>query len=242
MKNQHTLKLNADIGEGSAFDAALLPLIDAANIACGFHAGHALLMQQTVQMAMQYGVQIGAHPGFNDPENFGRKVLNVPANTIYSEVLYQVGALAAIVQASGGKLVHVKPHGALYNQAAQDKSLALAIGQAVKDYNPELILVGLANSPCIVWWKALGLTVESEAFADRTYLANGQLMPRTESGAVLHDTEAVLAQVQSLLQTGTVKSSIGEPVNIHADTLCVHGDNPAALALTQSIRVLLKGC
>ncbi|WP_105617403.1 5-oxoprolinase subunit PxpA, partial [Cronobacter sakazakii] len=160
------IDLNADLGEGCGNDAQLMPLISSANIACGFHAGDAQTMRESVRLALAHGVAMGAHPGFADRENFGRTAMQLPPETIYAETLYQVGALAAIARAEGGRLAHVKPHGMLYNQAAKDAALADAIAQAVKDFDASLILVGLAGSELIRAGARYRLATREEVFAD----------------------------------------------------------------------------
>ena len=177
------IDLNADLGEGGANDSALLQLVSSANIACGFHAGDAGLMVQSVREALKYGVAVGAHPGYPDRENFGRTAMDLPPETVYAQMLYQIGALAAIVQAQGGELQHVKPHGMLYNQAAKSPPLADAIARAIRDVNPKLVLVGLAGSELIRAGQHYGLTTRQEVFADRGYLADGSLVPRSQPGA-----------------------------------------------------------
>ncbi len=179
------IDLNADLGEGCASDSALLQLVSSANIACGFHAGDALLMQQCVREALKNGVAIGAHPSFPDRENFGRTAMQLPPETVYAQVLYQIGALAAIVHAQGGELQHVKPHGMLYNQAAKEPALADAIARAVRDADAGLVLVGLAGSELIRAGQRYQLTTRQEVFADRGYLADGSLVPRSQPGALI---------------------------------------------------------
>lgn len=167
------IDLNADLGEGCANDSALLQLVSSANIACGFHAGDAVMMLQCVREALKYGVAVGAHPSFPDRENFGRTAMQLPPETVYAQTLYQVGALAALVRAQGGELQHVKPHGMLYNQAAKDPQLADAIAKAVYDVDAGLVLVGLAGSELIRAGQRYQLTTRQEVFADRGYLADG---------------------------------------------------------------------
>ena len=177
------IDLNADLGEGCASDSALLQLVSSANIACGFHAGDALLMHKCVREALKNGVAVGAHPSFPDRENFGRTAMQLPPETVYAQMLYQIGALAAIVRAEGGELKHVKPHGMLYNQAAKEAPLADAIARAVRDFDPALILVGLAGSELIRAGQHYKLVTRQEVFADRGYLADGSLVPRSQPGA-----------------------------------------------------------
>ncbi|MDY1036378.1 5-oxoprolinase subunit PxpA [Lelliottia sp. CFBP8978] len=228
--------LNADLGEGCGSDAELLTLISSANIACGFHAGDAQTMRECVREALKNGVAIGAHPGFADRENFGRTAMNVSAETIYAQMLYQIGALHAITRAEGGQLRHVKPHGALYNQAAKDPALAEAIARAVHDVDPGLILVGLAGSALIHAGQRAGLITREEVFADRGYQADGRLVPRTEPGALIADEEHALAQTLEMVLRGRVKSLSGEWATVQAQTVCLHGDGEHALAFARRLR------
>jgi UPF0271 protein len=230
------IDLNADLGEGSPHDEALLQLVSSANIACGFHAGDASTMRQSVRWALQYGVAIGAHPSFPDRENFGRSAMNLPADTVYAQILYQVGALAAIAKAEGGALHHVKPHGMLYNQAAREPALAEAIAHAVRAQDSNLVLVGLAGSELIRAGKAAGLATREEVFADRGYQADGSLVPRSQPGALLDSDEAALAQSLEMVLRQRVQAITGEWVALRADTLCLHGDGPHALAYAQALR------
>ena len=230
------IDLNADLGEGGANDSALLQLVSSANIACGFHAGDAGLMVQSVREALKYGVAVGAHPGYPDRENFGRTAMDLPPETVYAQTLYQIGALAAIVQAQGGELQHVKPHGMLYNQAAKDADLADAIARAVRDCNPQLILVGLAGSQLIRAGERLGLTTRQEVFADRGYMPDGSLVPRTQAGALITDEAKALAQTLEMVRAGRVIAVDGTPANVQADTVCLHGDGEHALQFARRLR------
>lgn len=228
--------LNADLGEGCGNDRALLQLVSSANIACGFHAGDAQTMRQSVLWALEYGVAIGAHPSFPDRENFGRTRMQLPAETVYAQMIYQIGALQAIARSEGGKLVHVKPHGMLYNQSAQEPELAEAIARAVKAIDPHLVLVGLANSESIRAGQALGLTTREEVFADRGYQADGSLVPRSQPGALVESDQQAIAQTLSMIQQGQVQSLSGEWVRVKADTVCLHGDGAHALAFAAQLR------
>lgn len=234
------IDLNADLGEGCGSDEALLALISSANIACGWHAGDASTMLQTVQWALAKGVAIGAHPSYPDRENFGRTEMQRDPRDIYADVLYQVGALAAIVKAQGGRLAHVKAHGALYNQAARDRTQAQAIVDAVRDFDPRLTFFGLAGSVMIELAREAGLTVKQEVFADRGYNPDGSLVRRGTPGALLDDEEAVLSQTLSMVREGKVRAIDGQWVPIQADTVCLHGDGPHALAFAQRIRDRLR--
>lgn len=228
--------LNADLGEGCDNDQALLQLVSSANIACGFHAGDAQTMLQSVRWALQYGVAIGAHPSFPDRENFGRTAMQLPPETVYAQVVYQLGALAAIARAEGGKMVHVKPHGMLYNQAATDPALADAIAHAVHSVDPALKLVGLAGSELIRAGERLGLATSQEVFADRRYQSSGNLVPRSQPDALIESDELALQQTLMMVQQQIVVSREGGAVPVQADTVCLHGDGEHALAFARSLR------
>ncbi|WP_406643036.1 5-oxoprolinase subunit PxpA [Pectobacterium brasiliense] len=230
------IDLNADLGEGSENDEALLKLVTSANIACGFHAGDAQTMRQSVRWGIGYGVALGAHPSFPDRENFGRKAMNVPTEIVFAQVVYQLGALSAIVAAEGGTLSHVKPHGMLYNQAACEPALADAIAKAVKVVNPALRLVGLAGSELIRAGQRLGLETRQEVFADRCYLPDGSLVPRTQAGALINSDELALAQTLEMIQRQRVRAIDGSWVNVQADTVCIHGDGQHALLFARKLR------
>lgn len=228
--------LNADLGEGGGSDRQLLQLVSSANIACGFHAGDAQTMLQSVRWALESGVAIGAHPSFPDRENFGRSAMQLPPETVYAQVIYQVGALKALAESEGGRLAHVKPHGMLYNQAAQDPQLADAIARAVKAVDPTLILVGLANSESIRAAERLGLTARQEVFADRAYQADGSLVPRSQPGAMIESDMQAISQTLSMVQQGKVRSISGEEVAVRADSVCLHGDGAHALEFASRLR------
>ncbi|EFF0798204.1 5-oxoprolinase subunit PxpA [Escherichia albertii] len=230
------IDLNADLGEGCASDAELLTLISSANIACGFHAGDAQTMLVSVREALKNGVAIGAHPGFPDRENFGRSTMQLTPETVYAQTLYQIGALAAIARAAGDVMRHVKPHGMLYNQAAKDAQLADAIARAVYACDPTLILVGLAGSELIRAGARYGLTTREEVFADRGYLADGSLVPRSQPGALIENEEQALMQTLEMVQNGRVKSISGEWAKVTAQTICLHGDGEHALAFARRLR------
>ena len=235
------IDLNADLGEGCGSDEALLDLVSSANIACGWHAGGASAMRECVRWAVEKGVAIGAHPSFNDPENFGRKEMDIPASDIYAGVLYQLGALAAIARAEGGRIAHVKPHGALYNQAAKDRTIADAIVSAVHDFDASLLIFGLANSGLVDATRRAGMEAIEEVFADRGYRSDGSLVPRKDPGALLDDEEAVLERTLRMAKEQRVQSISGEWVPINAQTVCLHGDGAHALAFARRIRGALEG-
>ena len=222
--------LNCDLGESFGRyelgeDAHMMALISSANIACGFHAGDPNVMAHTVSLAKQHGVSIGAHPGYPDLQGFGRRSLGMTPQEIAYSVCYQIGALEAFARVAGDRVVHVKPHGSLYNLASQDTAAARAIAQAVSAYNPDLVLVGLAGSELIRAGQGAGLRVAHEGFPDRVYLPDGQLMPRSQPGAVITDSESIAENALRLVKEGI---ALGGEV-IRVNTLCLHGDNPGAV-------------
>ncbi|MDR4890296.1 5-oxoprolinase subunit PxpA [Fredinandcohnia sp. QZ13] len=235
-----TIDLNCDLGESfGAYkignDEQVLPHISSANIACGFHAGDPHVMSQTVQLAKKYDVAIGAHPGFQDLVGFGRRAMAVSPSDVYDLVIYQIGALSAFCQVHDVKLTHVKPHGALYNMAAVDTSLAEAIAKAIANFDPTLVLYGLAGSKLIEAGEKYGLHAVSEVFADRTYQPDGTLTQRTEPNAVIHDSNQSIKQVLQMVKEQTVQTITGEVIPIKADSICVHGDNIHAIQFVQRL-------
>ena len=234
------IDLNCDMGEGMDNDALLMPLISSANIACGYHAGDDSIMRATVALAKQSGVSIGAHPGFADRENFGRTEMQLSQNELYQLVWDQIILLQNIAQASDTSLHHVKPHGALYNMAARDASMARVICQAVKEIDASLILYGLSGSHLISEAQAIGLRTASEVFADRTYQDNGSLTPRSQDGALIHDQAGSLKQVLQMIQEQTVTSLTGKTIALRSETICIHGDGPHALSFAQQINTALQ--
>lgn len=232
---QRSVDFNADLGEGGD-DAALLPHLSSASIACGWHAGDPASMQRSVALCLQHGVAIGAHPSFDDREGFGRRVLETSPEAVYTEVLFQVGALHAFVRAAGARLHHVKPHGALYNLAAREAGIAEALAHAVRDFDGGLVLYGLANSASTRAGDAIGLRVAHEAFAERRYEPDGSLTPRTQPDASIHDVDLAAQQVAQMLTAGVVTARGGGAVPIRADTLCLHGDRPAAALFAAKLR------
>ena len=232
-----SVDLNADVGEGqAAVEAALLPLVTSANVACGLHAGGPATMRATVALALRHGVAIGAHPGFDDREGFGRRPMHLRADEIVDLVLYQLGALEAIARAEGAALRHVKPHGALYNQAEADQALAIAIIAGIRAFDATLRLVGRAGSAMQGAAQALRHPFTAEAFADRRYRSDGSLLPRSDPQAVLVDPDAVADQVRSLVTDGEVLASDGTRVTVAFETLCLHGDTPGSAALAARVR------
>lgn len=230
------IDLNCDLGEGIGNDALIMPYITSANIACGFHAGDEASMRETLRLAKQHGVQAGAHPGWPDQANFGRNDMHLPEEQVFEIITEQVQSLARLARAEGIKLHHVKPHGALYNQAATDPSLAATIARAVKAISAELILIGLAGSALPAAGLEQGLRVFHEAFPDRAYLPDGQLMPRSQPNAVLGEPKQVAANALHLAREGI---RFGGRV-IRPDTLCLHGDNPAAVENARLVRQRLQ--
>ena len=238
------MDINSDMGEGFGAwdmgnDALLLDYITSTNIACGWHAGDPARMKKLVEMASKKGVRIGAHPGLPDLEGFGRREMAISEQDAYNYVLYQAGALKAFVDAIGNKLHHVKPHGALYNQAAKDIKLARGIAQAVKDLGSKVILYGLAGSCLIDAAKELNVPVWQEVFADRRYTKEGFLVPRTQAGAVIEDESDALNQAIYFSKNGKVTAIDGSEIKIQADTLCIHGDNPHAVEFAKRIKAAL---
>ncbi|PTU65547.1 LamB/YcsF family protein [Chromobacterium sp. Panama] len=234
------IDLNADIGEGCGDDAAIMDQVSSVNIACGWHAGDAEQMWLAVQAAARRGVALGAHPGFPDREHFGRRTMQRAPERVYQDVLYQVGALAAMAKAAGTRLRHVKPHGALYNQAARDPALADAVARAVRDWDPELRLVGLAGGESGRAARRHGLQAVEEVFADRAYLADGSLAPRGTPGAVIEDAEQALRQTLDLVLRGRVACLDGGELALRADSVCLHGDGAHALHFAWLLRQRLE--
>jgi len=218
------IDINCDMGENIGNDEDIMPYITSANIACGFHAGDSKTMQATVRLAKKYGVAVGAHPSWLDVEGFGRREMTLPPDEVEALILYQIGALSAIAKAEGVELIHVKPHGAIYNQAAKDKELANAIARAVKSFSGDLVLVGLAGSGLIEAGLEVGLKVMNEGFPDRNYNLDGTLVSRKESHAIIESPDEVAAHALELIQNGIL---FGEK-RVHVDTLCLHGDHPRA--------------
>lgn len=236
--------LNCDLGESFGaykigMDEDVLQYISSANVACGWHAGDSMVMEKTVELAKKNGVAVGAHPGFPDLVGFGRRNLNASPAEVKTYIKYQLGALQAFAKAAGVELQHVKPHGALYNMAAKDAKLAMAIAEAIKEVDDNLILMGLANSEMIKAGEALGLKVANEVFADRAYNDDGTLVARTLPGAVIHDKDLAIKRVIRMVKEGKVESINGKDVEITVHSICIHGDNPEALVFSKNIREAL---
>jgi UPF0271 protein len=238
------IDLSCDMGEAFGNypmpnDEALMDYISSASIACGFHAGDPNVMQNTVAAAVKKGVAIGVHPGLPDLQGFGRREMQVSPKEAYQMVLYQVGALHAFVKAAGGRLNHVKAHGALYNMAGRDPALAKAIVDAVHDFDPGLILFALANSEMVIAAKKTGLAYASEVFADRTYQDDGSLTPRSHPDALITDEQQSLHQVLMMVNKQQVISSSKKVISLKADTLCLHGDGVHAVEFAKTIHEAL---
>ncbi|HEY2124391.1 MAG TPA: 5-oxoprolinase subunit PxpA [Chthoniobacterales bacterium] len=235
-----SIDLNADLGEGAGHDEELLALVSSANIATGFHAGDADSMHAAIVAASRLGVAVGAHPSLFDRENFGRKEMSVGPADVFDAVSYQLGVFRAIAEAAGVRPVHVKPHGALYNMAARQRNLAEAIARAVGEVDGALILFAPPRSQLALAGQGRGLQIAREFFADRNYLADGSLVPRTRPDALLHDPAEAAARVLRMLREGRVQSIEGNAVDMRADTICVHGDNPAAVDFARALRSALE--
>ena len=236
------IDLNADVGEGfTETDAALIPLLTSANIACGGHAGDMTTMSASVALCRAHGVAVGAHPSYPDKQGFGRREMTMDVRELRAALITQIDAIATVAGAAGSRLRHVKPHGALYNRAAADPHLAKVVAEAVRDVDPSLLLVGLADSCLPAAGRAAGLRVLGEGFADRRYTAQGYLLPRSERGAVLDHPDEVREQVISLVLDRSVVSSCGNTVALDVDTLCLHGDGPHAIAFARLVRESLLG-
>lgn len=235
-----TIDFNADIGEGCGDDAAILPLVSSASIACGGHAGDDASMAEAVRACGSLGVAAGAHPAWNDREHFGRRTQAASPTQVAALVDEQVRRLAAIADGLGLRLAHVKPHGALYNQAADDIDLARAIATAVAAIDPGLKLYALAGSHLVAAGREAGLAVVEEVFAERAYEADGRLRERGRPGAVIDDLDDAVAQTLAMLREGRVRSHDGQWVAIRAQTLCLHGDRPDAAAFARGLRAAIE--
>ena len=238
------IDLNADVGESFGAwrigqDEELIPLVTSVNVACGFHAGDPLVIESTVRLAATSGVAVGAHPGYPDLQGFGRRALELPAAELEAAVLYQVAAVAGIASALGTELRHVKVHGALYNRAARDETIARPIARAVRRLSADLVFVGLAGSVMVAVAREEGLRVAEEAFADRGYRADASLVPRDEPGALLPGPDETAEQAVSIARDGRVRTADGGWLQLRADTICLHGDTPAAADRARAVRTAL---
>lgn len=236
--------LNCDLGEGFGrwdlgADEQLMRYITAANIACGLHAGDPPRIARTVQMAIQHNVGIGAHPSYPDLQGFGRRFMDIDPDDLRDYVTYQIGALDAFVTAFGGAMEHVKPHGALFNRAAEDEATAKAVVEGVQRVNQKLVIVGLPDSATEDAARRMGAPFAREAFADRGYDGNGRLLPRSVPGAVLTEPKAIAERVWTLVSEGRVQAANGRWLSVAADTVCVHGDSPGAVDIVRHLRETL---
>ena len=235
------IDLNCDMGESfgawrMGADAEVMPLVSSANIACGFHAGDGATIRQTIELALAHGVAVGAHPGLPDLQGFGRRAMKISPQEMYDLVLYQAGALQAFARVAGVPLHHVKCHGALYNTAAGDEALSDAMARAVRDLGADVILYALAGSTMADVARRYGLRVAAEGFADRAYRDDGTLAPRGTDGAMIEDEARAVAQALSMVREGRVTSVTGNAVAVVPDTLCLHGDQPGAVAFARALR------
>lgn len=245
MSGMVKIDLNCDLGESFGaytigLDHKILPYISSANVACGFHASDPVVMANTVSMAKAAGVAIGAHPGYPDLQGFGRRNMNIPPNEVKAMVQYQIGALQAFCDANGMTMQHVKAHGALYNMAGKDEALAAAICEGILEVNKNLILLGLSGSQMLRAAEKTGLKSASEVFADRAYQEDGSLVPRGTPGAMIEDEEEAVRRVIRMAKEGVVSANTGKEIPIRADSVCVHGDSPKALAFVQKIRAAME--
>jgi UPF0271 protein len=239
------IDLNSDLGESfgpwrMGEDAALMTSITSANVACGFHAGDPSVMRQTIALARQHGVAVGAHPGFPDLVGFGRREMQASPREVEDFVLYQVSALAGIATAEGVRLQHVKAHGALYNQACRDRPLADAIARAIAAFDSSLVLLGLPGSELLAAGERAGLRVAAEAFADRAYEPDGSLASRRKPGSVIHDPAQVVDRAVAMVRDGSVVATDGSTVQLKAHTICLHGDTPGASDLARLVKAGLQ--
>lgn len=237
----YKVDLNSDLGESFGnytigMDEKVIPFISSANVACGFHASDPVVMNETLKIAKKNNIMVGAHPGFPDIMGFGRRNMTISADEAYSYTLYQIAALDGFCKVNGMKMQHVKPHGAMYNMAAKDYNLAMAISTAVKDFNPDLIMMGLSGGQLLKAAGDIGLITVSEFFADRAYEESGDLVSRAKEGAVIHDEDIAIKRVISTIKTGHVTAITGKSIPIKVDSICVHGDNIKAVAFVEKIR------
>ena len=235
------IDLNCDLGESFGaykigLDSEVIPFISSANVACGYHASDPVVMSKTVKMCKEYGVHIGAHPGFPDLLGFGRRNMNVSPSDAKAYVMYQIGALDAFCKANGVKIQHIKPHGALYNMAGKDYNLAKAICEGIYEINSDYILLGLSGSMLLKAAEDTGLRSASEVFADRAYTDDGSLVPRTAEGAVITDENIMISRVVRMIKNGEVETISGKIIPIKADSVCVHGDGVKAVEFVKRIR------
>ena len=235
----YKVDLNCDMGEGMGSDKLIMPFIQSANIACGAHAGNDDMIRETIRLAIQYGVSIGAHPGFADKMNFGRKNMDLPEAELYQLIRWQIEKVKLFAGEQDMRLHHVKPHGALYNMAAKDKAIARTIVAAIKHIDAEMILIGLSGSMLIQEADQSGLKTLSEVFADRTYQDDGSLTPRSHPNALIDETEKMVGQVKQMIHSQTVTTVSGKSIKINAETICIHGDGPHAVEFAKCIAEII---
>ena len=234
-----SIDINSDMGESfgawrMGADEGLMAHLSSANIACGAHAGDATVMRRTVRLARDHGVTVGAHPGFPDLQGFGRREMTMDPRDLEDCIVAQIGALAGIARAEGVTLGHVKAHGALYNMAVRNRTLADAIARAIASFDRSLVMFGLPGSELLEAGRAAGLRVAAEGFADRSYEADGSLTPRSRPGAVIHDADAVVTRAVRMVRDGVVLTATGETLPLRIDTICVHGDTPGSVAILKA--------
>lgn len=239
-----SVDLNSDLGESFGVwrigeDRGILPEITSANIACGFHGGDPRVMRQTVRQALALGVGVGAHPGFPDLVGFGRRNISATPDEVYTDTLYQIGALHAFCRAEGAALQHVKPHGQLNNMAFRDREMAMALATAVRDFSRELILIAYGGE-LLRAGEELGLLVAHEVYADRAYRPDGSLVPRSQPGALIEDPGQVAERAVAMVTEGGVRTADGQWLALRADTICLHGDTPGAARLAARVRGALQ--
>lgn len=240
-----SIDLNSDLGENTpdrtvSDDVAMLEIVTSANVSCGFHAGNPEGIRETLSAAVRGSVSIGAHPGYRDYDNFGRTAMDIDSATLQAHVEYQLGALEGLTRAVGGVVSYVKPHGALYNTIARDERQAKDVVAAIKAIDPGLVLLGLAGGVILDVAAKSGLQVAAEAFADRAYLPDGQLVSRTQEGAVLHDPAAVAERMVRLAADGVIRAVDGTDVRVDAQSICVHGDSPGSIAMAAETKRMLR--
>ncbi|BDZ39692.1 LamB/YcsF family protein [Microbacterium suwonense] len=240
-----SIDLNSDLGENSADrvvgdDAAMLEIVTSANVSCGFHAGSPEGIRDTLAAAVRNGVVIGAHPSYRDYENFGRIDVEVDSATLQAHIEYQLGALEGLARSVGGTVGYVKPHGALYNTIARDERRAADVVAAIRAIDPRLVLLGLASGVVLDVAERAGLQVAAEAFADRSYLPDGRLVPRPQEGAVLHDPAAVAERMVRLASDGVIRAIDGTDIPVNAQSICVHGDSPGSVAMAAQTKRMLQ--
>lgn len=239
------IDLNCDLGESFGnykigLDEEVIKYVTSANIACGFHASDPLVMEKTVRLAKEAGVEVGAHPGFPDLVGFGRRNMNVSIAELKAMMTYQLGALDAFCRANKIIMQHVKPHGAMYNMAAKDEKMALAIAEAIGEYNSSLILLGLSGSEMLKAAQKVGIPCKKEVFADRAYEEDGSLVARTKPGAMIKDENEAIQRIIDMVRFGKVRAITGKEIQVEPDSVCVHGDNPKALDFVIKIRKKLE--